>query len=266
MSGNLKPSLILEQLLSFRGWRLLLLGMLTSGVIHFDLGGLLNASFSPTSTSGSFNAAQAAEVLNRPILKSGSMGSDVQELQATLKLLGFYSGAVDGVYGETTQIAVSQFQQAAGLPSDGITGPATWNRLFPPTPTTVTSSSSASGKTPPRPNSSTAPPSTSTKPKPATPAQPSPATTKPATSKPAPTETTSTTPSEPTPFPVLKLGMKGPAVTGLQYRLRAIGVLKGEADGVFGPETQEAVKAAQRKFNLNPDGVVGPATWAGLLQ
>jgi N-acetylmuramoyl-L-alanine amidase len=60
--------------------------------------------------------------------------------------------------------------------------------------------------------------------------------------------------------------MKGPAVTGLQYRLQAIGVLKGAADGVFGSETQEAVKAAQRKFNLTPDGVVGPATWVGLLQ
>jgi peptidoglycan hydrolase-like protein with peptidoglycan-binding domain len=60
--------------------------------------------------------------------------------------------------------------------------------------------------------------------------------------------------------------MRGPAVIGLQNRLRSIGVLKSGADGVFGPETQEAVRAAQRKFKLEADGVVGPATWRELLQ
>lgn len=60
--------------------------------------------------------------------------------------------------------------------------------------------------------------------------------------------------------------MQGPAVTGLQERLRTLGYLKSGADGVFGPETQAAVKAAQRKLSLEPDGVVGPATWTGLLR
>ena len=37
-------------------------------------------------------------------------------------------------------------------------------------------------------------------------------------------------------------------------------------DGVFGPRTQEAVITFQRIVGLNPDGVVGPLTWARLQQ
>jgi N-acetylmuramoyl-L-alanine amidase len=60
--------------------------------------------------------------------------------------------------------------------------------------------------------------------------------------------------------------MRGPAVTRLQQRLRAIGVFRGEVDGVFGSETQTAVQSAQRRYNLTPDGVVGNATWGALLR
>ena len=70
--------------------------------------------------------------INRPIIKLGSSGADVSELQAVLKLLGYYTGAVDGVFAERMAIAVSLFQQAAGLEADGIVGADTWNRLFPP--------------------------------------------------------------------------------------------------------------------------------------
>jgi len=67
-------------------------------------------------------------------------------------------------------------------------------------------------------------------------------------------------------FPVLKLGMRGEAVAGLQERLRAKGFLDGEADGIFGPETQAAVKVAQREYEITPDGVVGASTWRVLLR
>ncbi len=36
-------------------------------------------------------------------------------------------------------------------------------------------------------------------------------------------------------------------------------------DGVFGPETEDAVIEFQRVFNLTPDGIVGPATWYRVL-
>jgi N-acetylmuramoyl-L-alanine amidase len=60
--------------------------------------------------------------------------------------------------------------------------------------------------------------------------------------------------------------MHGPAVSRLQERLRTLGFFNGSVDGVFGEETQSAVKAAQQKYELEPDGIVGPATWTTLLQ
>jgi peptidoglycan hydrolase-like protein with peptidoglycan-binding domain len=53
-------------------------------------------------------------------------------------------------------------------------------------------------------------------------------------------------------------GSLGPAVAVLQH------VLKVTPDGEFGPITEAAVQAAQRKAKLRPSGVVGVATWAAL--
>ncbi|NEQ77145.1 MAG: hypothetical protein F6K23_31530 [Okeania sp. SIO2C9] len=47
---------------------------------------------------------------------------------------------------------------------------------------------------------------------------------------------------------ILKIGMRGNAVRGLQQRLKAQGFLKGKIDGIFGLKTQTAVKMAQRKY------------------
>lgn len=60
--------------------------------------------------------------------------------------------------------------------------------------------------------------------------------------------------------------MTGADVTRLQERLKAIGLFSGAVDGVFGSETEAAVQQAQRTYNLEPDGVVGPATWEALLR
>ena len=62
-------------------------------------------------------------------LKLGSRGEQVTTLQSRLRQLGYYSGAIDGQYGRSTQIAVTTFQQAAGLTADGRVGPQTWRQL-----------------------------------------------------------------------------------------------------------------------------------------
>nr|WP_063842332.1 peptidoglycan-binding protein [Hassalia byssoidea] len=69
--------------------------------------------------------------VNRPTLKLGSQGERVSELQGALKLLGYYTGTVDGNFNQTTANAVSQFKSAAGLAPDGIVDGNTWARLFP---------------------------------------------------------------------------------------------------------------------------------------
>jgi hypothetical protein len=61
----------------------------------------------------------------QPVLTVGSQGLEVAELQKALKRLGHYNGAVDGVYGRTTAVAVSKFQTSAGLAADGVAGSTT---------------------------------------------------------------------------------------------------------------------------------------------
>ncbi|MFP5362636.1 MAG: peptidoglycan-binding domain-containing protein [Thermoleophilia bacterium] len=65
----------------------------------------------------------------QPTLKRGSDGHDVTDLQETLIKLDFKPGAVDGVFGVYTESAVKSFQKWAQLMSDGIVGPATWEKL-----------------------------------------------------------------------------------------------------------------------------------------
>ena len=68
-------------------------------------------------------------------------------------------------------------------------------------------------------------------------------------------------PDSPTVRPVLRRGSKGEAVRTVQ-RLLTIKI-----DGIFGPNTDSAVRAFQRGVALVPtDGIVGPETWAELDQ
>lgn len=205
---------------------------------------------------------------NRPILKRDSRGAEVAELQAALKLLGYYTGTVDGVYGESTAIAVSLFQTAAGLNADGITGTATWNRLFPPdaltTATTAPLLTSATTRTPTA-TAANFPIPTATKPLTPSSSPSSAAPIKSGSASPV-SETSAPVDSSSVELPILRIGMRGPAVVRLQERLQTAGFFRGSLDGIFGPETQAAVKAAQQSYSLEADGVVGPATWRFLLR
>jgi hypothetical protein len=63
-------------------------------------------------------------------LTRGSQGSLVKALQEKLSQLGYDVGAVDGVFGPHTEIAVLKFQQNRGLDADGVVGNQTWQALF----------------------------------------------------------------------------------------------------------------------------------------
>ena len=57
---------------------------------------------------------------------------------------------------------------------------------------------------------------------------------------------------------VVKRGHRGPAVRQIQ---RKLGI---PADGMFGPQTEQAVKRFQRAHGLVADGIVGPITRGAL--
>lgn len=193
--------------------------------------------FQATDTQATIAQVTDTQATGFPTLTLGSTGEAVRQLQATLTLMGFYQGAVDGSYSESTQTAVTSFQAAAGIAADGIAGPSTWRKLL-PVPSDVTTTVAAS-------------------PTPARTASPTPA----ATPTPAVQQ-----PAVPTGPPILRPGAEGSAVAQLQIELQTLGYYDGAIDGGYGEQTQAAVEAFQADKQLIVDAVVGPSTWNALSE
>lgn len=75
------------------------------------------------------NVSQAESVLTAAVLKQGSKGAEVKEVQRRLKLWGYYNGSIDGVFGKSTKAAVIAFQKKNGLTADGVVGKSTYQAL-----------------------------------------------------------------------------------------------------------------------------------------
>lgn len=56
-------------------------------------------------------------------------GNDVLTLQNALSTLGFDCGAIDGIFGAHTELALRKFQTNMGLPTDGIVGAETYRAI-----------------------------------------------------------------------------------------------------------------------------------------
>lgn len=166
------------------------------------------------------NATQAPSL--QP-LNPGDKGDLVKALQTKLKELGYYTGAIDGIYGSGTEAAVRKFQRANNLSVDGQAGVLTLTRLY-------TSGSVVSAAT---------------------------ATVKP-TATPAATAAAQSTGALAN-VTLLKQGDKGTAVKALQERLKELGYL-ASADGIYGPQTYNAVVNFQKRNGLTADGVAGKMT------
>ena len=64
--------------------------------------------------------------------------------------------------------------------------------------------------------------------------------------------------------PTLQSGSTGEAVRELQIALQETGNDPGPIDGVFGSQTEAAVKAFQAERGITVDGIVGPITWRNI--
>ncbi len=128
----------------------------------------------------------------------------------------------DGIYGDATRAAVIAFQQKYGLPTTGIADPETWNMVF---------------------NEYLASVEARTRPEPVY-----------------------IFPRLPADYAAVR-GEESVLVMVIQLLLRDVLLIYGSEaellplDGVFGAETEEAVKAFQRIHRLPDDGRVDRITW-----
>lgn len=79
------------------------------------------------------------------VVKQGSRGEIVRQIQTKLKNWGYYTGGVDGIFGAKTTSAVKYFQRKNKLTQDGIVGQKTANAMG--IKLSGSSSSSSSGQT-----------------------------------------------------------------------------------------------------------------------
>lgn len=191
-------------------------------------------------------------------LERGDQGPSVRSLQQKLQQAGFYQAPITQVYDFATEAAVRSFQAAAGLPVDGVVGASTLEKLNqwpsatvinqPVIATPVSYQTTVNYQTvPTQTRTSNQPNRTNTS------KQPKKATT-----------TVATIANQRRNRNYLMKGDEGEDVKSLQTRLRVAGFYFGNATGIFGPITEEAVKRFQSAYKLDADGIVGPATLAKL--
>jgi DNA invertase Pin-like site-specific DNA recombinase/peptidoglycan hydrolase-like protein with peptidoglycan-binding domain len=84
--------------------------------------------------SASVGSAPIFEAGGEPLARGAGYGIPddahrVRTLQRTLRRLGWSPGPIDGLFGPRTEAAVVRFQRAAGVQTDGVVGPRTFQEL-----------------------------------------------------------------------------------------------------------------------------------------
>lgn len=162
-------------------------------------------------------------------LRRGSVGPDVVVIQVELNRIAQNYPAipklqnVDGIFGSRTEASVIRFQEIFGLEPDGIVGRATWYALVRLyTAVTALSELRSQGQ-----------------------------------------RFYAISWQYPD---ALRRGDTGSKVEQLQYMLSVLSSFIPEIapltiDGIFGPATENSVRAAQRRFNIPETGIVDRETW-----
>lgn len=223
------------------------------------------------------------------VLREGSRGTEVTRIQQRLIELGFLSTRATGVFGPATKNAVIRFQRANGLTADGVVGRSTTSALFPATTSRAPASQPA--------NSVLREGSRGTE---VTRIQQrlielrllntratgvfGPATKDavirfqrangltadgivgPATLRLLFPTNQQANPSTNPITSTLRRGSRGAQVTALQNRLRGLGLLNANANGIFGPLTQSAVEQFQRTNGMTVNGIADSVTVQRLFE
>ncbi|TWP33737.1 L,D-transpeptidase family protein [Leekyejoonella antrihumi] len=107
------------------GRRQALQGLAALGTL--GLGGLASA---PHADAAERAVRPGLAAASYPVLRSGSSGSAVRDLQTRLAAQSYWLGGIDGSFGPMTLQAVYAVQKWWGLSRDGVVGPITWNRIL----------------------------------------------------------------------------------------------------------------------------------------
>lgn len=163
------------------------------------------------------------------ILRRNSTGEAVERLQEALVKTGFYTGAIDGVYGQGTERAVRSFQSKYGLTADGKAGAATQYQLLLLTGIKISDIATAEDASGNVGGSGSG-------------------------------ATTGRKGLFGGDYTKLVYGASSSRVRILQNALIALGFDVSKADGVYGTSTYAAVKEFQKTVGLEADGKAGPLT------
>ncbi|MBW4693773.1 MAG: peptidoglycan-binding protein [Lyngbya sp. HA4199-MV5] len=166
-------------------------------------------------------------------LQVGDRGAAVRTLQDQLRQAGYFQRSSTGIYKSITENAVKRFQKDRGLRVDGIAGPETQRAL------TGQVSATSENILPISSNSNSTIFSS---------------TTINGVSSVSTFQSSTITTGR-----LLRLGSRGSDVQDLQQQLNVNGY-SVQVDGIFGNETDNAVRRFQRQKGLYPDGVVGSDT------
>ncbi len=106
-----------------------------------------NSGSSSGSSSKSSSSKSSSSKSSDGTCKVGDTGDAVKKVQKRLKALGYYSGSIDGDYGNGTKNAVKAFQKNNGLNVNGNVNSATLKKLNSSGAKKASSSSSGSSNT-----------------------------------------------------------------------------------------------------------------------
>ena len=170
-----------------------------------------------------------------------SLKNKVVAIQNNLKKLSYYSGSIDGMFGEKSIAALKAFQKAKGLSETGVADEKTLNEITKAVNALSSSGSTSSGSTS---SGNTSSGNTSSG----------------SSSSTTTTNTSLTVKSKLNTDQLLVKGSTGDQVRYVQQILRIFGYLDDVADGNFGNNTLAAVKAYQSDNGLAVDGKAGSKT------
>ena len=190
----------------------------------------------------------SASALSSSTLSIGSRGEEVRKLQQALIDLGYLKGKADGIFGKQTYQAVCNFQTVKKLTVDGLAGKKTQSILY-------DAASSSKADTAAKEDASAAADASSAA---------SAANTSSASASSSSSGTASSGNLFSGNYATLRLQDRGDRVKIMQQALIRLNYLSGNADGIFGNKTLDAVVAFQKASSLTADGLAGKKTLKAL--